>query len=110
MRIARFALPLLMTMAFSAQGDALDTPSCISVEVNGSRSPSYECLSQLMTPKQEEVTRQAPQFTSESITQRGPNELGLFNRAATQTRMGSNFGHSVQPYRPAPVPQAPPFH
>lgn len=106
MCIRYFAVPALMLIALAAHAE---TPSCISVEVNGSRSPSYECLSQLLTPSQEDIERQAPQFTSENIVKRGSNELGLFNRAATQTRMGTAFGHSVTPNRPAPVLHTPPL-
>lgn len=101
-----FALPALMLITVSATAER---PSCISVEVDGSRSPGYECLSQLLTPAQKDIEKRAAQISSESIAEQSSNALGLFNRAATQTRMGRAFGHSVTPHRPAPVPQMPPL-
>jgi hypothetical protein len=39
-------------------------------------------------------------LASERIVQRQPNQLGLYNQAATRLRMGSNFGNAVTPQRP----------
>ncbi|WP_313053421.1 hypothetical protein [Pseudomonas lopnurensis] len=43
-----------------------------------------------------------------SISGRAPNQLGLFNQAATGHRMGSNFGKSAFPQRPVEsMPRSP---
>ena len=84
--------------------DHSEVPSCISVEVNGSRSRSYDCLSRMMTPQEDVASRSLPHFDSAEVINRGGNQLGLFNRAATQIRLGSNFGHSVHPNKPPRIP------
>jgi hypothetical protein len=38
-----------------------------------------------------------------------PTAQGLFNQTAMRIRMGSNFGHSVYPQRPAPASFRPPL-
>lgn len=78
---------------------ANDKDSCIDVEVDGVRSPSYACLSQKLQPAAG-PTGTDPRLSSEAIVNRPSNQLGTFNRAATAQRMGSNFGTSVYPQRP----------
>lgn len=73
--------------------------SCIDVEVNGYRGPSYDCLSQQMAPRTP-APHENPAMASENIAKRPPNELGLANRAATSNRMGNTFGKSAFPQRP----------
>lgn len=98
-------IPLLCLCGIAfANDNGSDVPSCISVEVNGSRSPSYDCLSRMMTPPDDAASHSLPQFDSAEVINRGGNQLGLFNRAATQIRMGSNFGHSVYPNKPPRTP------
>lgn len=76
-------------------------PSCMNAEVNGYRSQSYECLGQLMAAPEDPRHNAGGSLSSERIVQRQPNQLGLFNQAATRLRMGSNFGNAVTPERPA---------
>lgn len=83
---------------------ATDTAACIEVEVDGVRAPSYNCLSQKLQPKATPNSTTPPQMGSEAIVQRPPNQLGLFNRAATSNRMGNTFGTSVYPQRPPAKP------
>lgn len=88
---------------------APDAPApCTEVEVNGVRTTSFACLTDKLRPntaRERGDPASQPALPSEAIVQRAPNQLGLFNRAATSTRMGNNFGVSVYPQRP-PV-QAP---
>lgn len=90
----------------AAEDDVKDDSACVEVEVNGVRAPSYNCLSQKLTPsaKPNKADGKAPQIASEAIVQRPSNQLGLFNRAATSNRMGNTFGTSVYPQRPPPRP------
>jgi hypothetical protein len=81
---------------------------CAEVTVNGVRAPSYECLTQQLRPKAppQGPDGAQPGLASEAIVLRPSNQLGLFNRAATSTRMGNTFGTSVYPQRPPPVQPA----
>lgn len=80
-------------------------PVCAEVTVNGVRAPSYDCLTQKLQPTAppQGADGTQPALASEAIVQRPSNQLGLFNRAATSTRMGNTFGTSVYPQRPPPV-------
>jgi len=104
MRAACFWIAMLVGSSAMAQEAAPANP-CVEVTVNGERAPSYDCLTQKMRPPAS-APRDAdgtPQLASEAIANRPSNQLGLFNRAATGTRMGNTFGTSVYPQRPPPV-------
>lgn len=87
-------------------GSRAEPASCVEVEVNGYRAPSYDCLSQQMAPRAR-APHEAPGLASEGVARTPSNQLGLFNRAATSNRMGSNFGNSAFPQRPAPIYTSP---
>ncbi len=95
----------------AAQVEDDDADSCVEVVVNGERTPSYACLTQKLRPTAPPRTADGapPGLASEAITQRPSNQLGLFNRAATEHRMGNTFGTSVYPQRPPPVAPASPL-
>ena len=96
--------------AASAPAAADDAASCIEVEVNGEKTPSFACLTQKLRPAAGagKAAPPPPAFGSEAIILRPSNQLGLFNRAATSNRMGNTFGTSVYPQRPPPqVPATP---
>ena len=84
-------------------------PSCVEVEVDGEKAPSYACLSQRLLPTASAARPATEQgLVSESIAQRPSNQLGVFNRAAAANRMGNTFGTSVYPQRPpAAMPAQP---
>lgn len=107
---APWGAALLLAMAvgvhaadMAAQLDAADAPACIEVEVDGERVPAYDCLQRKLQPRLAAPRAAADPAPSgaEAIVQRSANQLGVFNRAATQTRMGNTFGNSVLPQRPA---------
>lgn len=115
-------LTALLTLGMLAHADAEDftsaenlsapdeaAASCVEVEVNGVRAPSYACLTQkLRAAKPGPNPNPLPGLASEQILNRPGNQLGLFNRAATSNRMGNTFGTSVYPQRPpAPIPGSP---
>jgi len=82
---------------------------CVEVEVNGMRSPSYDCLTDKLKPAASAAgASPVKQMGSEEIAQRPGNQLGVFNWSATSQRMGNNFGKSATPQRPAtPAPTSP---
>lgn len=82
---------------------------CVEVEVNGMRSPSYDCLTDKLRPAASAASASpVKQMESEAIAQRPGNQLGVFNWSATSQRMGNTFGKSATPQRPAaPAPMSP---
>ncbi|SAI65578.1 Uncharacterised protein [Bordetella ansorpii] len=102
--VAGLALPsAVLAQAPAVPSDSRAAPaSCVDVEVNGYRAPSYDCLSQQMAPRAR-APHENPALASEGVARMPSNQLGLFNRAATSNRMGSNFGNSAFPQRPAPI-------
>ncbi|SNU82502.1 hypothetical protein PSP20601_04509 [Pandoraea sputorum] len=82
---------------------------CVDVEVNGQRSPSYDCLTNQLQPASVPGSGRAPGLASEEIANKPGNQIGgQFNWSATSQRMGNNFGNSATPQRPsAPPPSAP---
>lgn len=116
------SIPALISLAFfstflnaqpapaASAPAADDAASCIEVEVNGEKTPSFACLTQKLRPAAGvgKATPPPPALGSEAIILRPSNQLGLFNRAATSNRMGNTFGTSVYPQRPPPqVPATP---
>lgn len=102
-----FFVPAWVSAAEASPQDA--EPTCIEVEVNGERAPSYACLSQRLRPSASNDPRRDVTPASEAIVQRPGNALGVFNRAATANRMGNTFGTSVHPQRPPVVAPVLPF-
>lgn len=104
---------VLCVGARAAQPESADAPVCAEVTVNGVRAPSFECLTHKLQPRPQLPPQGAgdaqPGLASEGIVLRPSNQLGLFNRAATSTRMGNTFGTSVYPQRPPPVQPALPL-
>ncbi|VVE71770.1 hypothetical protein PAN31117_04170 [Pandoraea anapnoica] len=82
---------------------------CVDVEVNGQRSPSYDCLTNQLQPASAPGSGRAPGLESEDIANKPGNQIGgQFNWSATSQRMGNSFGNSATPQRPpAPPPSAP---
>jgi len=80
------------------------TGGCVDVTVGQFRTPDYKCLSQQMGSSQgDTANRKNREAMNPTVDKIAPNKLGLFNQSATRNRMGSNFGTSVTPQRPAPV-------
>ena len=112
------SLLLLTCAALPAQADehtvvvkaAAPEKGCVEVEVNGKRAPSMSCLSEKLLPNSNTVNRPPPTLSgAEATVQRPSNQLGLYNRAALEHRMGNAFGKSVTPQRPTPAPPASPL-
>jgi len=108
------AAGLLATSA-QAQGTAAKPSAgensaqpCIDVTVNGYKTPSYNCLTQQMTPQAPAGgPPPSPGLASGAVANTPSNQLGLANEAAFRNRMGNTAGTSVHPQRPAPTPASP---
>ena len=74
--------------------------TCVDVRIGDARA--YDCLNralQRMVPRHRfSVEADAPVTATLP-----PNAVGTFSRAATEERLGTSFGHSVIPQRPAAV-------
>ena len=71
--------------------------------MNGYKALSYDCLTQrLGNPQGAEAAQRNQAAMQVPIERRPASRLGLATPAATHVRMGSNFGQSVLPQRPAP--------
>lgn len=100
-------LALLMTAAcLRAHADDYGKhDGCVEVEVNGRTEQSISCLARKLLPPQDAMAKRPPAATgAEQIAGRPSNQLGLYNRAATEHRMGDTFGRSLSPQRPAAAP------
>lgn len=82
---------------------------CVDVEVNGQRSPSYDCLTNQLQPASAPGAQRGPGLESEEIANKPSNQIGgQFNWSGTSQRMGNTFGSSATPQRPdTPPPSAP---
>ncbi|MBE3027605.1 hypothetical protein [Janthinobacterium sp. GW458P] len=83
---------------------------CVEVEVAGKREQSMSCLSEKLLPPASAAARRPPALSgAEATVLRPSNQLGLYNRAALEHRMGNAFGKSVTPQRPSAPPPASPL-
>lgn len=95
----------VMTAALLTGGNAVAKPAntlaetCKEVVINGYRSMSYSCLGQAMTPSTLGAQR-STSLPASDISQKQPNNNGLFSQSALRNRMGNNLGKSVTPQRP----------
>lgn len=110
--VISLATGLLATSA-QGQGGTVKPPAadsgpqpCIDVTVNGYKTPSYDCLTQQMTP-QPPAGGVSAGLASGAVANTPSNQLGLANVAAFRNRMGNTAGTSVHPQRPAPSPASP---
>ncbi|SDA78795.1 MULTISPECIES: hypothetical protein [unclassified Janthinobacterium] len=83
---------------------------CTAVDSAGQRVQSMSCLNEKLLPAGDLARRPPPALsTAETNLQRPSNQLGLYNRAALEHRMGNAFGKSVTPQRPPPPTPASPL-
>lgn len=98
--LADSAAPAVVNSIGKLRNPHADT-SCVDVEVNGQRTPSFDCLSQQMSPEHNKAAgRNNPALSAESAIQRGPNHMGLITPGTVQNRMGNTYGKSAFPQRP----------
>jgi len=78
--------------------------SCVDVAVGNAQS--YDCINQQLGALAARQHHAAPPDAPYTATSPA-NVTGQFDEAATRNRLGSNFGHSVTPERPAYAPASP---
>lgn len=108
--LASAALPALADERTVVVKAAAPEKGCVETELNGKRAPSISCLNEKLLPNSNTVNGPPPTLSgAEAAVQRPSNQLGLYNRAALEHRMGNAFGKSVTPQRPPPAPPASPL-
>jgi len=79
-------------------------PSCVDVEVQGSRSLSFDCLNQQLRDVAHQQTDAPPAVSAKDVVGTGaPTAVGTFSYTGTSIRMGNAFGKSATSQRP-PAP------
>jgi hypothetical protein len=79
---------------------AVGDERCVEVEIGGEKAPSLNCLNQRL---QRQVSRVQPTGNVPPLDAGSPAvRVGGFNQAGLREQFGSNFGHSVVPFRPPP--------
>ncbi|MBN3728740.1 hypothetical protein G3N92_31795 [Burkholderia sp. Ac-20379] len=80
---------------------------CIDIEVNGIRTPSYDCLSRKLQAATVPAAGASAPMSAQLATQ-ASNRVGTFNLSAERNRFGANWGKSAIPQRPAAPVAVPP--
>ncbi len=82
----------------------VEAPSqtCVDVEVEGVRQPAFDCLNQQLKAAAQSASTIDPNAQLKAVVGNGePNKVGTFSYTGESIRMGSNFGKSAFPQRPA---------
>ncbi len=93
---------LLICAANAAAAQPAQTGShdtCIDVQVGSAQS--YDCLNQRLRAAVQAAPRTSSATAAPYTATSPSNVTGAFNESATRNRLGSNFGRSVTPERPA---------
>ena len=97
------AARVLIAWSCLAAGDAwAQQESCVDVSINQHAVLAYDCLSRQLSGEGKKPAGPPPLL--DAVAREPSNrQLGQYNAAALEHRMGSNLGHSVLPQRPAPT-------
>jgi hypothetical protein len=101
--------PLLAILLLTAHPASAEDPTrgstCVDVMVGSVQS--YACLNQQLRRLTENIhgSNAEPDIRADSPAP----ATGTFNQAAEHERLGTAFGHSLIPQRPATLPPVPPF-
>ncbi|MGO4702975.1 hypothetical protein [Dyella sp. 2RAB6] len=89
----------LVALGASAQ----QTQSCVDVSVNQHAVLAYDCLSRQLSGDGKRPMGPPPPMLDPVASEPSNRQVGQYNAAALEHRMGSSLGHSVFPQRPAPT-------
>jgi hypothetical protein len=103
----RFAVVLgalfgLATPAVAAPEAPNSMQACVDVQIGNDRTAYLNCLNDVMQ-RRVELEHAVPQAEAPIDAQSPSNQVGTFNAAAAQQRMGSSYGKSAVPQRPSQV-------
>jgi len=93
-------------LVLGGPGTTADTGStngpCVDVQVGNERVPDYDCINRQFRLQTDHAHALAPPPAAPIDTHSSSTAVGTANQAAAQQMMGSAFGKSAQPQRPAP--------
>jgi hypothetical protein len=100
--LGAFVGALAITPAHAQETRMTGAQSCIEVDVEGTRSLSFDCLNASL----QAAALSAPPPTHvydvyDAVGSGAPTQVGTFSFTATAIQMGNAFGHSAFPQRPA---------
>lgn len=89
----------------TGQVSAQETPAenCVDVSVNQHAVLAYDCLSRQLGGNGAKRAGPPPPMLDAVAGEPANRQVGQYNAAALEHRMGSNLGRSVLPQRPAPT-------
>ena len=95
----------LVLAAPLARAEAPASAICVSLPQDTADAAYLRCLNASLAaaPASAADARTASVQAAEAAVPRGPAAMGLYTRAATQLRLGPNFGVSPEPLRPDAV-------
>jgi hypothetical protein len=77
---------------------------CVDVQIGG--DSAFGCLNEKL---RREVDKVNPSLNLPPIDARSSDvRVGLGNEASVRQQLGRNYGHSITPYRPPPIPNVVP--
>ena len=118
MRSSLGVIPLAaLALCANLRGAAAEPPAdkadtdgpCVDVQVGNERAPDFDCINRKLR-LQVEREHGVPAPTAPIDARSSSTAVGTANQAAAQQMMGSAFGKSAKPQRPAPpvfVPSLP---
>lgn len=77
--------------------------SCVDVSVNQHAVLAYDCLGRQLSGDGSKKAAPPPPLLDAVSGEPSNRQVGQYNAAALEHRMGSSLGHSVFPQRPAPT-------
>lgn len=89
--------------AADAWAQQAPSQSCVDVSVNQHAVLAYDCLSRQLGGDGAKRAGPPPPVLDPVAGEPSNRQVGQYNAAALEHRMGSNLGRSVQPQRPAPA-------
>ena len=89
--------------AVDAWAQQAPAQSCVDVSVNQHAVLAYDCLSRQLGDDGVKRAGSPPPLLDPVVGEPSNRQVGQYNAAALEHRMGSNLGRSVQPQRPAPT-------
>lgn len=82
---------------------AQQAESCVDVSINQHAVLAYDCLSRQLSGAGRKPAGPPPPLLDAVSGEPSNRQVGQYNAAALEHRMGSNLGRSVLPQRPAPT-------
>lgn len=94
---------VLCVAAGTAVAQQMPAENCVDVSVNQHAVLAYDCLSRQLGGDGKKRVNPPPPMLDAVAGEPSNRQVGQYNAAALEHRMGSSLGRSAQPQRPAPT-------